>query len=89
MKKNTYNGPLYKDIISKEYLARARKIWSSKLSDFSKTIPCKTFSTPVITSRLVIIDWTIDKIIQFAIKTQKSLKLTGNFYPNSELIDLT
>ena len=33
-----YNGPINKERISKEYLSRVKKIWSSELSDFKRTI---------------------------------------------------
>ena len=35
----TYNRPLNKEKVPKEYLNRARKIWTSELSDFNKVIP--------------------------------------------------
>ena len=34
----TYNGPLNKENVSKEYLNRVQKMWPSELSDFNKLI---------------------------------------------------
>ena len=66
----TYNGPLNKENVSKEYLNKVRKIWSSELSDFSKVIAHNSFSVPIITPTIGIIDWTIDEIRQIAINTK-------------------
>ena len=66
----TYNGPLNKENVSKEYLNKVRKIWSSELSDFSKVIAHNNFSVPIITPTIGIIDWTIDEIRQIAINTK-------------------
>ena len=66
----TYNGPLNKEKVSKEYLNRVRKIWSSELSDFNKVIAHNSFAVPIITPTIGIIDWTIDEIRQIAINTK-------------------
>ena len=34
----TYNGPLNKENVSKEYLNRVQKMWPSELADFNKLI---------------------------------------------------
>ena len=81
----TYNGPLNKEKVSKEYLNRARKIWSSELSDFNKVIAHNSFAVPVITPTIGIIDWTIDEIRQVDINTRKLLTMTGSFHPNSDV----
>ena len=78
----TYNGPLNKEKVSKEYLNRARKIWSSELSDFNKVVAHNSFAVPIITPNIGIIDWTIDKIRQIDINARKLLKMTGSFHPN-------
>ena len=81
----TYNGPLNKEKVSKEYLNRARKIWSSELSDFNKVIAHNSFAVPIITPNIGIIDWTIDEIRQIDINTRKLLTMTGSFHPNSHV----
>ena len=81
----TYNGPLNKEKVSKEYLNRVRKIWSSELSDFNKVIAHNSFAVPVITPTIGIIDWTIDEIRQVDINTRKLLTMTGSFHPNSDV----
>ena len=81
----TYNGPLNKEKVSKEYLNRVQKIWSSELSDFNKVIAHKSFAVPIITPTIGTIDWTIEEIKQIDINTRKLLTLTGNFHPNSDV----
>ena len=81
----TYNGPLNKEKVSKEYLNRVRKIWSSELSDFNKVIAHNSFAVPIITPTIGIIDWTIDEIRQIDINTRKLLTMTGSFHSNSDV----
>ena len=86
-KRFEYCAPRNKNFkrISKEYLSRVKKIWSSELADFNKTIAHDTFATPVIMPIVRIIDWTIEKINQLDLKTPKNLTLTCNFHPNSDV----
>ena len=44
-------------MVSKEYLFRVKKLWSSELSNFNKTIVHNAFATPVITPTIGILDW--------------------------------
>ena len=44
-------------MVSKEYLFRVKKIWSSELSNFNKTIVHNAFATLVITPTIGILDW--------------------------------
>ena len=71
--------------ISKEYLSRVKKIWSSELADFNKTITHDTFATPVIMPIVSIIDWTIENINQLDLKPRKNPTLLCNFHPNSDV----
>ena len=52
----TYNGALNKEKVSKEYLNRVRKMWSSELSDFNKVIAHSSFAIPIITPTIGIVD---------------------------------
>ena len=44
-----YEGTINKERVTKEYLSRVNKIWSSELSAYNKTIAHNSFATPVIT----------------------------------------
>ena len=81
----TYNGPLNKEKVSKEYLNRVQKIWSSELSDFNKVIAHNSFAVPIITPTIGIIDWTFYEIRQINASTRKLLTMTGSFHPNSDV----
>ena len=64
---------------------RVKKIWSSEIPDFNKTVAHNTFATPVIAPTVGVIDWTIEEIDQLNLKTRKTLTFTSNFYPNSDI----
>ena len=80
-----YEGTINKERVSKEYPSRVKKIWSSELSAFNKTIAHNAFATPIITSVIGILDWTIQEIKDIDIRTRKMLSVTGNFHPNSDV----
>ena len=81
----SYNGMLNKEKVTKEYLNRVRKFWSSYLSDNNKVIAYNSFAIPVITPTVGIVDWAIDDINDLDIKTRKILSITGNFQPNGDI----
>ena len=56
-----------------------------ELSDFNKVIAPNSFSVPIITPTIGIIDWTIDEVRQIDINTRKFLTITGSFDPNSDV----
>ena len=85
IREHTYNGPLNKEIVSKEYLNRVQKIWSSELSDLNKVIAHNSFVVPIITPTIGIIEWTIDEIRQIDINTRKFLTWARSFHPNSDV----
>ena len=58
----SYNCPLNKEKVTKEYLMRVKKIWSSELSNFNKVITHNGFTLPVIMPTAGVIDWSIDDI---------------------------
>ena len=80
-----YERTINKERVSKEYLSRVKKIWSSELSAFNKTIAHNAFATPVITPKTGILDWTIQEIKDIDTRTRKILSVTGNFHPNSDV----
>ena len=57
-----YEGAINKERFSEEYHSRVKKIWSSELSLFNKTIAHNAFAAPVITPAIGILDWTIQEI---------------------------
>ena len=80
-----YEGKINKERVTKEYLSRVRKIWSSELSAYNKTIAHNSFAIPVITPTVGILDWTKEEIKNIDIRTRKILSVTGNFHPNSDV----
>ena len=80
-----YEGTINKERVSKEYPSRVKKIWSSELSAFNKTIAHNAFATPVITPTIGILDWTIQEIKDIDIRNRKILSATGNFHPNNDV----
>ena len=80
----SYNGPINKERVTKEYIHRKRKIWNSQLSDFNKAVAHNAFAVPTLTSTAGILDWTCKEIDQTDIKTRKTLAISGSFPPNSD-----
>ena len=80
----SYNGPINKERVTKEYINRIRKIWNSQLSDFNKAVAHNAFAVPTLTSTVGILDWTCKEIDQIDIKTRKTLAMSGSFHPNSD-----
>ena len=76
---------MIKTIITKEFLCRVKKIWSSELSDYNKVVAHNIFATPIITPTVGVIGWTIDDVEQLDINTRKMLSMTGNLHPNSNI----
>ena len=76
----SYNGPINKGRVTKKYINRIRKIWSSQLSDLAHN----AFAVPTLTSIVGILDWTSKDIDQIDIKTRKTLAMPGSFYHNSD-----
>ena len=76
-----YEGTINKERVSKEDLSRVKKIWSSELPAFNKTITHYAFATPVLTPRI----GTIQEIKDIDIRTRNILLVTGNFHPSSDV----
>ena len=58
----SYNGPMNKERVTKEYINRIRKIWDFQLSDFNKAVAHNTFAVPTLTSIVGTLDWTCKEI---------------------------
>ena len=69
----------------KEYFARTRKIWSSELSAYNKVIAHNGLAVPVLIPTIGVLDWTIGENKDTGIKRRKTLTLTRNFHPNSDV----
>ena len=82
--KTSYNDPINRKRVIKEYINRIRKIWNSELSDFNKAVPHNTSAVPTLTFTVGILDWTCKEIDQIDIKTRKTLAMSGSFHPNSD-----
>ena len=54
----SFNGPLNKERVRKEYKRRVRKIWSSNLYSNNKVTAHNTFAMPVLTPTIGILNWT-------------------------------
>ena len=80
----SFNGPLNKATISKEYFARVRKVWSSELSALNKCLAHNTFAVPLLTQTFGILDWNADELEKLDVKTRKILTYTGNFHINGD-----
>ena len=78
-----YQGTLNKDQVVKEYIKRIRKIWKSELSARNKVIAHNSFTVPILTPTLGILDWNKDEVV--AIDIKKILTTTGNFHRNSSV----
>ena len=60
----------------KGILQQEKHIWSSELTDLNKVIAHNSFSVPVITPTVGVIDWMIDDI-----KQKMSIHQAENVYP--------
>ena len=81
----SYVGTVNKERVTKEFYTRVTKIWKSELSSFNKVIAHNTFSIPVLTTTVRVIDWTIEEIKEIDTRTRKHLTMTGNFHPNGDI----
>ena len=81
----SYNGPLNKERVKKEYKRRVRKIWSSDLYSNNKITAHNTFAIPVITPTIGIINWTKQEIRNLDIATRRILTYTGSLHKRSDV----
>ena len=81
----SFDGPINKERVTKEYFTRVRKIWTSKLSAYNKVIAHNSFAVPVLVPTFRKLDWSIQDIKDLDIKTRKQLAMSGNSHPNSDI----
>ena len=62
-----------------------KKIWQSELSSFNRVIAHNTFTKPLLTATVGIIDRTIEEIKEIDVRTRKQLTMVGNFHPNGDV----
>ena len=60
----SHDGPVNEERVTKEYYRRVRKIWSSHLSAYNKTVAHNAFAVPIIIPTVGIINWSINDINQ-------------------------
>ena len=75
-------GPLNKDRVKKEYKTRLNKIWQSEFNGRNKTIAHNTFTIPIITPTVGILDWNKKEI---DIMTRKIISMNGEFHLASDV----
>ena len=76
----SFNGPLNKERVRKEYKRRVRKIWSSNSCSNNNT-----FAIPVLTPTIGILNWTKQEIRDLGIATRKILTYTGSLHKRSDV----
>ena len=81
----SYDGPINKERVTKEYYHRVSKIWSSELSAYNKYISHNAFAVPVLMPTFGILKWSKDDLKQIDLKTRKILTNTGNFHINGDI----
>ena len=74
------NGPLNKDRVVKEYKARVKKIWNSELNGNNKAITHNSFSVPIITPTVGILNRTKKEISDLDIAMRKIMNMAGAFH---------
>ena len=80
----SYNVPVNKERVTKQYINGIRKIWNSQISDFNKAVAHNIFVVPTLISTVGILDWASKEIYQIVIKTRKTLAISDSFHPNSD-----
>ena len=80
-----YDGPLNKERITKEYLKRIKKIWSSELNSLNKVIAHNTFAVPVLAPTFSILDWTRSELSEIDVRTRKLMSMTRSVHVNSDV----
>ena len=78
-------GPLSKQRVTKEYKTRLQKIWSSELNGKNKTIAHNTFTVPIITPTVGILDWTKKEVKYLDVMTRKIISMNGGFHTASDV----
>ena len=78
-------GPLNKQRVTKEYKTRLQKIWSSEFNGRNKTIAHNTFSVPIITPTVGILDQTKKEVTDLNVMIRKIISMNGGFHTASDV----
>ena len=81
----SYVGLVNKTRVTKEYYTRVKRIWNSELSSANKVIVYNSFAVPELTTRVGILNWTIDEIKELDIKACKQLTTSRHFHSNGDI----
>ena len=80
-----FDASLNKENISKEYIRRIRKIWSSELNSFNKILATNAFAVPIVTYSFGILDWTKEDLKQLNINTRKTMNMNRSINRRSDI----
>ena len=81
----SFDGPLNRERVIKEYKRRVNRIWRSELNAISKSIAHNSFSVPLITPTTGELNWTKEEIRRPDITTRKLLTMNGSFHQSSDM----
>ena len=76
----SYDGPLNKDRVTREYLKHVKRVWKSQLSAANKSVAHNVFAVLVITPTIGILNWTRDEIDTLDVKTRKYIAMSGSLH---------
>ena len=81
----SYDVPLNKDKVTREYLKDVKKVWNSQLSAANKSVAHNVFAVPVITPTIGILNWTRDEIDTLDVRTRKYIAMSGSLHKRSDV----
>ena len=81
----SYDGPLNKDRVTREYLKHVKMVWNSQLSSANKSVSHNVFAVPVITPTTGILNWTRDEVDTLDVRTRKYIAMSGSLHKRSDV----
>ena len=81
----SFDTELNKEKITKEYVRRLRKIWSSELNGFNKVKATNSFAIPSVVYTFGLIDWTKEDLKQLNITTRKIMNMNRSLNKRSDV----
>ena len=81
----SYDGPINKERVSKEYLKCMKKIWNLQLSAIHKSTPHNNFAVPIMTPTIGILDWMRKEIESLDIRSRKIMAMAGSLHIRSDV----
>ena len=81
----SYDTEFNKEKMTKEYIRRIRKIWSSQLNGFNKIQATNSFAVPMVTYSFGIINWTKENLKQLNITTRKIMNINRSLNRRSDV----